>query len=75
MKRSWIVGGWLFALLASAIPALWMAIDLARRAVERHRPEEGRPDGHQNRLDDLASAESRPVRHPVRFAGAAVAGP
>ena len=31
MKRSWIVGGWLFALLASAIPALWMAIDLARR--------------------------------------------
>jgi hypothetical protein len=31
MKRSWIVGGWLFALLASALPALWMAADLARR--------------------------------------------
>lgn len=31
MKRSWIVGGWLFALVASALPALWMADDLARR--------------------------------------------
>jgi hypothetical protein len=31
MKRSWIVGGWLFALLASAIPSLWMAGDLADR--------------------------------------------
>ena len=31
MKRSWIVGGWLFALLASAIPSLWMALDLAER--------------------------------------------
>jgi len=29
--RSWIVGGWLFALLASAIPSLWMANDLAQR--------------------------------------------
>ena len=31
MKRGWIVGGWLFALIASALPALWMAIGLARR--------------------------------------------
>jgi hypothetical protein len=31
MKRSWIVGGWLFALVASAIPSLWMASDLAER--------------------------------------------
>ena len=31
MKRGWIVGGWLFALLASALPALWMSIGLARR--------------------------------------------
>jgi len=31
MKRSWIVGGWLLALLASALPALWMAADLAGR--------------------------------------------
>jgi len=31
MKRSWIVGGWLFALVASAIPSLWMANDLAER--------------------------------------------
>ena len=31
MKRSWILGGWLFALLASALPALWMALDLAER--------------------------------------------
>ena len=31
MKRSWIVGGWLFALVASAIPSLWMAADLAQR--------------------------------------------
>jgi hypothetical protein len=31
MKRSWIVGGWLFALGASAIPSLWMAADLAER--------------------------------------------
>ena len=31
MKRSWIVGGWLFALVASAIPSLWMAADLADR--------------------------------------------
>jgi hypothetical protein len=27
----WIVGGWLFALLASATPSLWMARDLAER--------------------------------------------
>jgi len=31
MKRSWIAGGWLFAMIASALPALWMAIGLARR--------------------------------------------
>ena len=31
MKRGWIVGGWLFALVASAIPSLWMAGDLAER--------------------------------------------
>ena len=31
MRRSWIVGGWLFALAASAIPSLWMARDLAER--------------------------------------------
>lgn len=27
----WIVGGWLLALAASAIPSLWMAADLADR--------------------------------------------
>jgi len=31
MKRGWLVGGWLFALLASAIPSLRMAADLAQR--------------------------------------------
>ena len=31
MRRGWIVGGWLFALVASAIPSLWMARDLAER--------------------------------------------
>jgi len=31
MKRGWLVGGWLFALLASAIPSLRMATDLAQR--------------------------------------------
>lgn len=31
MRRAWIVGGWLFALVASAIPSLWMAGDLATR--------------------------------------------
>jgi hypothetical protein len=31
MNRSWIFGGWLFALVASAIPSLWMASDLAER--------------------------------------------
>ena len=31
MKRGWILGGWLFALLASALPALWMSINLAQR--------------------------------------------
>ncbi len=31
MKRGWLVGGWLFALVASAIPSLWMADDLAQR--------------------------------------------
>jgi hypothetical protein len=31
MKRGWIVGGWLFALVASAIPSLCMAADLADR--------------------------------------------
>ncbi len=27
MKRSWIVGGWLFALTASALPVLWFMAD------------------------------------------------
>ena len=31
MKRSWIIGGWLVAMFASALPALWMTVDLARR--------------------------------------------
>jgi hypothetical protein len=31
MKRSWIAGGWAFAMLASMLPALWSAADLARR--------------------------------------------
>ena len=31
MKRSWILGGWLFALFASALPALWMSFRLAQR--------------------------------------------
>jgi len=31
MKRGWIVGGWLFALVASAIPALWMSFRIAQR--------------------------------------------
>ena len=31
MRRSWIVGGWLLALLASVLPALWMSADLAWR--------------------------------------------
>jgi len=30
-RLGWIVGGWLFALVASAIPSLWMARDLAAR--------------------------------------------
>jgi len=30
-RVGWILGGWLFALVASAIPSLWMAHDLARR--------------------------------------------
>jgi hypothetical protein len=31
MKRSWIVGGWLFALLASALPPLWFMADRVQR--------------------------------------------
>ena len=31
MKRSWIIGGWLFALAASALPALWTAADRIQR--------------------------------------------
>ena len=31
IRLGWIVGGWLFALVASALPALWMADDLAQR--------------------------------------------
>ena len=31
VRLGWIVGGWLFALGASAIPSLWMAADLAER--------------------------------------------
>lgn len=31
MKRGWIVGGWLFALVASMLPALWTAAELAGR--------------------------------------------
>jgi len=31
MTRGWIVGGWLFALVASMLPALWTAADLASR--------------------------------------------
>jgi len=31
MKRGWIVGGWLVAMIASILPALWSAADLAQR--------------------------------------------
>lgn len=31
MTRGWIVGGWLFALVASMLPALWTTADLASR--------------------------------------------
>ena len=31
MKTGWIVGGWLFALAASALPALWTAADRIAR--------------------------------------------
>jgi hypothetical protein len=31
MKRGWIVGGWLVAMIASVLPALWSAVDLANR--------------------------------------------
>jgi hypothetical protein len=31
MKRSWIVGGWLFALAASALPVLWFMADRVER--------------------------------------------
>jgi len=31
MRRNWIVGGWLIAMLASVLPAVWMSADLAER--------------------------------------------
>jgi hypothetical protein len=31
MKRGWIVGGWGFALLASALPPLWFLADRIER--------------------------------------------
>ena len=31
MKRSWIVGGWAFALLASALPVVWFMADRVQR--------------------------------------------
>ena len=31
MKRGWIVGGWAFAMFASALPSLWMTVDLGQR--------------------------------------------
>ena len=31
MKRGWIVGGWLIALLASALPPLWFIADRVER--------------------------------------------
>ena len=31
MKRSWIVGGWLFALVASALPPAWFMADRIER--------------------------------------------
>ena len=33
MKRSWVIGGWLFALLASALPVLWF---MAGRIEHNH---------------------------------------
>lgn len=33
MKRGWIVGGWLLALLASALPPLWF---MAERVEQNH---------------------------------------
>ena len=31
MKRSWIVGGWLFALIASALPVVWFMAERVKR--------------------------------------------
>jgi len=31
MKRGWIVGGWLVALMASALPVLWVLADRVER--------------------------------------------
>jgi len=31
MKRSWIVGGWLFALVASALPVVYFMADRVQR--------------------------------------------
>ena len=31
MRKSWLFGGWLVAMAASAVPALWMASDHIRR--------------------------------------------
>ncbi len=42
MKRSWIVGGWLFAMAASALPAL----------VDRSRPDPAQPAGQVRRCRD-----------------------
>jgi hypothetical protein len=31
VRKSWLIGGWLAAMFASAIPALWMVADVAAR--------------------------------------------
>ena len=43
MRRGWIVGGWVFSLAASAIPALWTAADrLQRNPLGKFVDENGR---------------------------------
>jgi recombinational DNA repair protein RecR len=70
MKRSWIVGGWLFALVASAIPSLWMAADLAER-LEAHpvritQLAHGLPVGGElDYLDEGTLAQALRARRPV----------